>query len=263
MSNSEQVLPKPPPGVEPRVLARINALFEHPKTIQKPSLKQHNTGDKKVPWWLNEMSSSDIEAEPPNSEEIHNEDEETNIKGFRLLPSTYSFDEENESSSEHDPLLPTISTHPSQTATTPNINGPNVIAQYTYPYDHSPSPPPETPADIPNPFPSLYSLIASLFAYIGAFLFDTEPPIVEHSAAHIKLQQSQIRVEVQVVEFDGPEQAEKLVGVVASLHVGDCVVPIMARPKRIREMLRADGVKDLAEDVYGREIKGALRMLGG
>jgi hypothetical protein len=41
-----------------------------------------------------------------------------------------------------------------------------------------------------------------------------------------------------------------------------CVVPITAKPRRVRQLLRDYGVGVGVEDVYGREIKGALRTLG-
>tara|TARA_R110002003_G_scaffold141_27_gene13070 strand:+ start:1216 stop:1740 length:525 start_codon:yes stop_codon:yes gene_type:complete len=40
-----------------------------------------------------------------------------------------------------------------------------------------------------------------------------------------------------------------------------CVVPITAKPRRVRQLLRDYGVGGGVEDVYGREIKGALRTL--
>jgi hypothetical protein len=253
-------------SIEPQVLVKTKVLFEQPPKEHKPDSVPQDLEDKKVPWWRNEMSASDIEAVSLKLEkygETLDEDKEIGIIAFRLPSFKSSFEEESEVFFHDDPRLPTTSTLPPENDISQSTNNLKVIAKHTYPYhSHSPSPPTNLDNTL-DPFPYLSSFIASIFTYISAFFIGAEPAIIEYSPAHIKLQQSQIRVEAQVVEFDGSEQAGKVVGVVASLHVGNRTVPIVARPKRVRELLRADGVEDLPEEIYEREIKGALKMVSG
>ncbi|KAF2855210.1 hypothetical protein T440DRAFT_514242 [Plenodomus tracheiphilus IPT5] len=109
---------------------------------------------------------------------------------------------------------------------------------------------------------SVLSIVDRITTYVS-HLFDSEPTIIEYSNAEIVARTS-ICIKAEWVQYFGLDEAKKMLRLVALVKNGDAPVQtkeMVARPKRVKEILRKVGVKYLAEDVYKKEIFKAMRKL--
>ncbi|OAL01900.1 hypothetical protein IQ06DRAFT_368374 [Phaeosphaeriaceae sp. SRC1lsM3a] len=265
MSNLQEPSTSAPAGIEEDVLAKINAFLEQSEPTQ-PSISRRNSSHQMEVWWSRTDSTSsnrsvldtrNAEEEKDRSAIEEDDDFELDPDEFRLPPSESSF-ESDEEYSEKDALISQgeVSTGSSQFT---DPNAPKIIARYIYTSERTP---PHLPPRQVIPLPTLSSLLAMFCSYLLSFIISNKPDIIEYSPLAVKHRAGDISVEAQVVEF--PAQPEKVVGVVALLHTGDGehrrALPITAKPKRVRELM-AHEVGRLTEDVYEKEIKGALNAL--
>ncbi|KAF1918043.1 hypothetical protein BDU57DRAFT_571947 [Ampelomyces quisqualis] len=277
MSNSEPQSRFLPSGIDPDVQHKINELFEESEALVRPSLSQRSSSSKKSEaWWTTDSSSplgrtkSNLSQEDKNtnSNGISSEEGifESDGKDFRLPPPESDDDpkELNPKGSRYCPEDPNTSSTPIAELLDPN---PKIIARYYYPSEYRPATPPRSPTrQNPSPQPPplmLASLLSTLCMFILSLFTPDAPAIIEYTPQEIAKKIARLQVEAQVVAFDVPE---KLVGVVALLHIGGenserHAIPITARPKRVRELLRQCGYTDM-EDDFGEEIKRALKELG-
>ncbi|KAH7411924.1 hypothetical protein DE146DRAFT_641752 [Phaeosphaeria sp. MPI-PUGE-AT-0046c] len=269
--NSQEPSSSAPAGIDEAVLVKINAFLEQTEPI-RPGISQRSSSNQMEAWRKNSTATTFDQPEPKIHEARQGmktsaikdeEDFDFDPDEFHLPPSGSSSDGYEESSGK-DALQ---SQEESSTSSLPQEHmyqvadpeAPKIIARYIY--SSGRTPPPLSPRE-PVPTLSLVSLLAIFWSYILSFILHNEPDIIEYSPQEIKYRAGDIAVEAQIVEF--PVQPEKVVGVVALLHVGAgehrWALPITAKPKRVRELMTEE-VGKLAEDVYGKEIKGALKAL--
>jgi hypothetical protein len=285
MSNFALPIPDAPSRIDPEVLSKINALFKELEMMKTPnSPKQTGVTKKREAWWENtEPPSADqqVSENMANGEENKDggpkavEEDELELNQEQLLlPPCEDDIEVSIQSSEVNAFLSPESTTTAQLA--PQPIEPIIIARYIYPAERRPGTNPQLPVRPARPAPpTLASLIRMIFQCILELFtdfFTDEPAIIEYTPRQIRQRVEEIRVEAQVVEHDvsAPINSEtttpeRVVGILALIHVGQDVqrqaTPITATPKRVRQLLKGHGV-DLVEDVYGNQIKAALKDLG-
>lgn len=279
MASSQDSSVSAPEGIEEDVLAKIDAFLERSEPT-RPKLSRRGASNEMEAWWTKPATPSSDQAEsaqlsgsqekgmffekdlsPIDAEEALDFDPDK----FRLPSSEdSSLDSDEEECSEKDALLSQddVSASPTEQHHDYGVTdpmAPKIIARYIYPSEHS-SPPLSKRQPVPPS--TLASLLAMLWVYILSFFISDEPGIVEYSPQEIKCRAGDITVEAQVVEFSA--EPEKVVGVMALIHVGDDeqvhAFPITAKPKRVRDLIK-DEVGRTPEDVYRKQIKGALKAL--
>ncbi|KAF2024726.1 hypothetical protein EK21DRAFT_93848 [Setomelanomma holmii] len=290
-------LPPPPKGVDPEVLAKINVFMNTTapkpaskpplKAQQRPALSRRGAGTRNVETKThgivdsldqNEKCGLNASEEKDATDGVFNEIYKSpsrfyhrtlEAERFRCQSTTdkpthnFDCDEYNEKSSL---LFPLSSSTPS-----PNnaLQRSKILARAIYTRPPRTSPPlPLPPRPVPTPSqrkiePSaLTTLLSLLYVFLMGLFVDDQPAIIEYSTAEIK---SKVRVRCEA------QLREVVVGrpriTVVMLHIDDentektQVVPITAKPKRVRDLLKEGGVRDVAENLYGKEILGAMRML--
>lgn len=274
MADSSELSTSAPAGIEEDVLTKINAFLERTEPA-RPSLSRRGASHQMEAWWTKAATSSSAKASSATSERDQDKylspiDEEGALEfdpdDFRSPPSEDSSLDYDDEFSEKDALLSSDNNEvPAPAAYQHNCidvidpKAPKIIARYIYPTERTPPP---LPPRKHVPPPTLFSLVAMLWAYLLSFIIPNEPEIIEYSPQEIKRRAGEISVEAQVVEF--PAEPEKVVGVMALIHVGDGEhrqpYPITAKPKRVHELMK-DAVGSTAEDVYRKQIKSALKAL--
>lgn len=162
-----------------------------------------------------------------------------------------------------------------------DLDAPKFMARYIYPSERHPGPlspltlSPSSPPLLP-PFNEInlahwpnitFSIMSSIESVMNFIMEDKTPGVIEYSASEVKQKMNEIQVEARI--SDAPKSSgattsvpEKVVGIVAFVSVGENqppqVVSITAKPKRVRQVLKDYGVRNVAEDVYGSQIKEAL-----
>ncbi|KAH7073640.1 hypothetical protein BKA63DRAFT_575925 [Paraphoma chrysanthemicola] len=307
--------PAAPPGVDPDVLARINAFMR--QTSLEPSSKcaapidqNGNASVRKRPGLVRrEAATTDVGEKKQNSNTAQEEQDEEGrgqltqgaydwIKKPHILIDTNALDttyvclqrsiqipQRFTKSSEQSPTLSIPHIASSLSINYPEYDeiGREILARATYPSRPPSRPPPLPPrlysktAQVIGP-PTLTSLLSMLYVlFLSFFMLDDKPEVIEHSVRHVK-RRHRVRCEMMVVEAnnnpkisEGPESEDsemhKQVVFMAHLLVEDGntetlrVVPITAKPRRVRGILRDAGIRYGVEDVYEREIKCAMRRL--
>lgn len=225
MSAFREDLPEAPPGIDPEVLSRINMLL-HQDTVpgnDESDTSSHTTED----------AGSDSEDEVSN------------------CPGAYPESEPTPEDGGQDHSKPPRPTPPP----------PKIIARYTYPSEHRVVAPLRQP---PAPPPSLFGRIAT---YVSSY-FDTSPAIIEYTDRQIKRQAKVRVVEAQHVKYATDEKVVRVVALVSNGALDEAgevkarQVEIRAKHRRVRQLLRDEGMGGyVAEEVYSKEIRGALRRL--
>jgi hypothetical protein len=169
----------------------------------------------------------------------------------------------------------------------PDHPSPKVVARYIYPCDRQSA---ITPASLlpglrfvspaATTARSLYNTLARACMRFNSFFIDDQPGVIEYSAAQIA-SKLEICVEMQAIEFTCPRihlasesgsdsfsPPDKVLGVVAFLRSEDGnslgptrKIPIVAKSRRVRQLLNDRGFRAMTEDIYRDEIKVALRGL--
>ncbi|KAI8943713.1 hypothetical protein NX059_001693 [Plenodomus lindquistii] len=116
-------------------------------------------------------------------------------------------------------------------------------------------------AEVALPQPST-CILRRIATYIGT-LFDSQPAIIEYSNTEIAARTS-IRIKAEWIQCSSLDEAKKMLRIMAIVRNGDGpkqVTGIVARHKRVKEIMRNSGVGYLAEDVYKKEIFKCMRKL--
>lgn len=119
---------------------------------------------------------------------------------------------------------------------------------------------------------TLVLLTNSLIDYIVRFCSDDTPAIIEYSDSEVKrmIYEAKIKVEAQIAELpeylgtmSSPPANVELILVLVQVRDDEegQTVSIKAKPKRVRQLLKDHGVRGLAGDVYGAQIKEALQRV--
>jgi hypothetical protein len=271
---------------EDGVLSEIDSLSGKPNMIMTPRVASQDSISKKTDaWWTSKDIAPDLEAFGATTykETIQSHAEATREanaefnEDFRLPLSDSDSDSDKESS-EIDTLLPSqqafeLGALPVLQTPVVDPHTPKIIARYIYPPEHRlVATPPKLPPRRDQPPQS--SVFSSLLSLLFSCIIDSEPAIIEYTPQQIRQGISEACVEAQMIEYEAQTfigsgdgcLPKKFVSVIALLHVGKIdqrrAVPITAKPKRVRELLKDNGMYDSAEDVYRKEIKGALKSLG-
>jgi hypothetical protein len=289
MSAFSQALSDTPPCIETNVLEKINAMFSRSaqnSPAVEPTKPDMNKAEEKplyaaaisppldeAAWFGNKGSVKKTQPETGNPQKTEETEKAT---------SESARNASDEDEGEYYDATPSQPEY---------ITKSRVLARYVYPLEQRPPHLPlldwPPPALAPVALPSLFSLVGLVWDTISSFISSSEPNVVEYSAAEIKKNKANItvRVEAQQVQFTLPRtpnytpspsqsssetadaEPETVVGIVVLLHFDTGhggkkeVIPIMAIPKRVRQLLKMEGVNDLAEELYGKEIKVALGRL--
>ncbi|EFQ92447.1 hypothetical protein P3342_009640 [Pyrenophora teres f. teres] len=259
------MLSQPPPGIDPDVHAKICALFSQP---EPNNATYRGPQDTVVPTLKN------------TSAQLGEVDLTQNASS--MIPPTAPSQEETSCP----PTTPPQPSSPTHLAPHPPMQ-PMIIARFDYPSEsHSKetrhSAPTSAPARAtwapPLEPPSVSSLITKaidttsgyITSYIESF---SQPAIIEYAPWEIA-QRSNIQIQAQVsdsasvegseAERSGTMKPENMVKVMAVVSGGQKqrLVAITAKPKRIKEILRAAGYK-LTEDIYEEQIHEAMKRLRG
>jgi hypothetical protein len=259
MSNLSQSPPQAPPGVDPEVLSKINALFETPEAIVTPSPRRlpTETAKKMEAWWAstgapsaervvgvvvdkeqhevqngvqdqggNEEQSADVNSAA--DEEDHLEFNDIDFFNLTLEDDIVS----NIQLYNLDNLYPPGSAHVPQPSPQPvDPQAPKIIARYIYPSERQSGPLPPVPPQLGQKWPTLPYMIGMIYGFVVELIKDifctSGPMIVEYSEHQIRQNANEVRVETQAVEFEVPTSANTavpapgmVIGVVALLHVG-------------------------------------------
>jgi len=274
MNSNIESSPTAPSGVDPDVLSQIDALFREPKMVMRPALRRRDNAGNPVRRWKKAVPSP----------LAHNN---TTADSFRLPSPEDDLDEDEPS--ERDAVLTTdqsLGSEVTSSSITPSAdpNAPKFMARYVYPSERRPGPlSPALPLPSPPPplppssetnlahWPNITFLIMSSIQSVMDFIMgDSTPGVIEYSASEVKQKMNEIQVEARIAEAPNSSGAtttapEKVIGIVALVSVGENrppqAVSIFAKPKRVRQLLKDYGAKDMAEDVYGLQIKQALMSL--
>ena len=276
-----------PRGFEPEVLKKLNALLRRrSEQARRPSVaRQHSSGGK-----ADNQTAAVTQRRIDGGVSTLESHKKLDLDEFRLPGKGKG--SETPSLPKSVPQLPQGDYFENGEAiavpTTHGSSMPKVIAHYIYPERQSAiAQAPQSPARCAVPPAvaprTLYETLAAACMQLKSFFIDDDPCVIEFSAAQIE-SSLEIRVEVQAVEFSGPrkpqgsgsapeflllsEQSGKTIGVLAFLHIEDGnslgpvrKIPIMAKPKRVRQLLNDRGYCTLPEDTYGEDIKAALKGL--
>jgi hypothetical protein len=260
---------------------------QEPSIVKTPAKEQHDSSSKKTDaWWKYSITSSEIEESDAttvdentqqDAEVVQDTGADFNNEGLLLPSSEFDIDSEEEIS-EANTLLP--SQQNLQLVTLPALPTPvtashalKVIASCIYPNEHEPIVKPSSLSPRQKEPFSFSSLLKLIFNCIMD-IFNDDPAIIEYTPEQIRRKINTVRVEAQIIEYEAEMPSspgsipspKRIVSVTALLYVDELdqrrAVPITAKPKRVRDLIRDDGSYDLVEDLYKKEIKGALKKLG-
>ncbi|CAN9363984.1 unnamed protein product [Alternaria alternata] len=276
MTGSDQSMPNVPPGIDPEVQARIDALLaQHPtaNSTRKIAGEIRNNDGIGSYFGVSTTALTDIldghtnnSTESPTSEPIVN-----------VLQPRVKIDKDNDEGIWYEsvsraapPLSPRYAVlHLSDRSEASRSNVPpyQVITD-VFLLTNSMSVPPLPP---PNPSPPQATLFKRAISYIGNY-FSAPPRIIEYSDAEIK-RKTQVCVKAQKRFVSSVPTQDLVVKVAAVLtdmsptgaNVGEYglvqrPVEILAKHKRVREIKRGLGCF-VVEDVYRKEIRVALERL--
>jgi hypothetical protein len=270
MSGPDQPPPEAPPGIDPEVQSRIDALFARSSTeTSARRIFDPTTNNETV------VSHSDATVTTPRDTIIHlqpNKDvplPSTNLEIAVKKPVKRMEDDQDEGTwHDRTPWAPPPLPRPQTTA---NFTDPSKYLQCSASTQQTTLPAflPTHAIPIPphSPPPSLPTLFSNAISYIGSY-FTSSPGIIEYSDAEIQ-QKTQVVIQAHDGISPSTEATNRIVKVVAILTdvsptgFGEAIkrpVEIQAKHKRVREIKRGLGCY-VAEEVYGKEIRAALGRL--
>jgi hypothetical protein len=271
MSKGTQISQGIPLGIDPEVLSKINALFSEPdmtRQPRRPTLARRDSTGSSEAWWKSKpetvIPSDHIGTAVPSSDPEDDPDEAEFSEKDSLLPTEQA---------------PDSADHPATSSQAVDPHTPKIVARYIYPSEHRSNHQPLSTVGTPSPdhWPTVASLINTLVGRIYSFIFDDDTPaIIEYSKEEVKQKTDRIQIEVRLVEVNtlqshhepahGSPRPEKLIGIMALVPSANGshyhTVSITAKSKRVRQILREEQIGSLVEDVYGAQIKAAMRGLG-
>jgi hypothetical protein len=255
---------------------------QEPSMIKTPAKEQHDSSSKRTDaWWKYSMTSSEIEGSDATTVDKNTQqDVDAKVNTEETLPPSPELESDSgEAAFETNTLLPSqqsfqLVTLPTslQTPVAPS-RAPRIIASCIYPNeDELIVEPPSLPPGQQETFS--FSALLKLICNCVMDIFIDPPAIIEFTPEQIRRKITTVRVEAQIIEYEAQipsstgviPSPERVVSVTALLYMGENdqrrAVPITARPKRVRDLISNEGSYDVVEDVYKREIKGALKNLG-
>ncbi|KAH6846841.1 hypothetical protein B0T12DRAFT_487157 [Alternaria alternata] len=276
MTGSDQSMPNVPPGIDPEVQARIDALLaQHPtaNSTRKIAGEIRNNDGIGSNLGVSTTALTDIlDGHTNNSTESPTSEPIVNVSQARV-----NIDKDNDESIWYEgvprsgsPLSPryaVLHLNDRCEASRSNLPPYQVVTDVSS-LTHSMSVPPLSP---PNPSPPQATLFKRAMSYIGNY-FSASPEIIEYSDAEIK-RKTQVCVKAQKKFVSSVPTQDLVVKVAAVLtdmsptgaNVGEYGlverhVEILAKHKRVREIKRGLGCF-VVEDVYRKEIRVALARL--
>jgi hypothetical protein len=285
MSNCTESSFVAPSGVVPDVLSQIDAMLYEPKMVMRPALRRRDSTGSSTAWRKEEMLSPSANKDTTAARVL----EDANLKldvGKVRLPLSEDYFEEDDPTERDSLLTPDHSPGPKDMSSsiTAVIDpyAPKFVARYIYPSERCPealSPPTpwlQSPGPVSNElnlshWPNIIYLIMSFTESIINFVMeDNTPGVIEYSATEFKQKINAIQVQAPV--FEGPRSSgattsapEKVISIVALVSMGENqppqVVSITAKPKRVRQLIKGYGLVNVAEDMYGVQIKEPLKSL--
>jgi hypothetical protein len=276
MTGSDQSMPNVPPGIDPEVQARIDALLaQHPtaNSTRKIAGEIRNNDGIRSYFGVSTTALTDIlDGHTNNSTESPISEPIVDVSQARV-----KIDKDNDEGIWYEgvpragpPLSPLYAVlHLSDRSEASRSNAPPYqVVTGAFPLTHSMSVPPLPP---PNPSPPQATLFKRAISYISSY-FSASPGIIEYSDAEIK-RKTQVCVKAQKRFVSSVPTQDLVVKVAAVLtdmsptgaNVGEYglvqrPVEILAKHMRVREIKRGLGCF-VVEDVYRKEIRVALTRL--
>jgi hypothetical protein len=276
MTGSDQSMPNVPPGIDPEVQARIDALLaQHPtaNSTRKIAGEIRNNDGIRSYFGVSTTALTDIlDGHTNNSTESPISEPIVDVSQARV-----KIDKDNDEGIWYEgvpragpPLSPLYAVlHLSDRSEASRSNAPPYqVVTGAFPLTHSMSVPPLPP---PNPSPPQATLFKRAMSYISSY-FSASPGIIEYSDAEIK-RKTQVCVKAQKRFVSSVPTQDLVVKVAAVLtdmsptgaNVGEYglvqrPVEILAKHMRVREIKRGLGCF-VVEDVYRKEIRVALARL--
>lgn len=267
MTDSKQSTPEVPSGIDPGVQSRIDALFARPLTVTSARhfddptknndtvVSNSDAATTTLKNTINLQPSKDMpsridEPSPLKKKPVENmeddQDEGTWYEGApwsaQPLPR---------------PQAAGSFTDPSKTLQSPASPKQTTLPAFT---------PTHAAPILRLPPPSPPTLLSRALSYIGSY--SISPAIIEYSDAEIR-RKTEVIIKAQDWTLPSEKATDLVVRVVAILtdvsppgvsEVLERPVEIQARHRRLREIKRERGCY-VAEEVYGRQIRAALRRL--
>ena len=276
MTGSDQSMPNVPPGIDPEVQARIDALLaQHPtaNSTRKIAGEIRNNDGIGSYFGVSTTAPTDIlDGHTNNSTESPISEPIVNVSQARV-----KIDKDNDEGIWYEgvpragpPLSPrhaVLRLNDRSEASRSNVP-PYQVVTAVFPLTHSMPVPPLPP---PNPSPPQATLFKRAISYISSY-FSASPGIIEYSDAEIK-RKTQVCVKAQKQFVSSVPTQDLVVKVAAVLtdmsptgaNAGEYglvqrPVEILAKHKRVREIKRGLGCF-VVEDVYRKEIRVALARL--
>ncbi|KAH3955886.1 hypothetical protein HBI25_143760 [Parastagonospora nodorum] len=262
-------------------------MFYESKIVTRPAQRRQDSTGSSTAWWKEEMPSSSARNDTAAARVLGDANLDLDMGNVRLPLSEDYFEEDDPT--ERDSLLTQdqspISKDMSSSITPVRIvdpYAPKFMARYIYPSERRPealSPPKPSP---PSPAPSsnelnlsywpniTYLIMSFTKSLINFVMEDNTPRVIEYSALEVRQKMKDIQVQARVAEAPKSSGAtnsapEKVIGIVALVSMGENQPPqavsITAKPKRVRQLIKGYGVVNVAEDMYGVQIKEALKSL--
>jgi hypothetical protein len=276
MTGSDQSMPNVPPGIDPEVQARIDALLaQHPTANSTRNIagEMRNNDGIGSYFGVSTTALTDIlDGHTNNSTESPTSQPTVNVFQPRV-----KIDKDNDAGIRYEgvpragpPLSPQHAVlHLSDRSEASQSNTPPYqVVTGAFPLTHSMSVPPLPP---PNSSPPQANLFKRAISYIGNYFSDS-PEIIEYSDAEIR-RKTQVCVKAQKRFVSSVPSQDLVVKVAAVLtdmsptaaDVGEHglverPVEILAKHKRVREIKRGLGCF-VVEDAYRKEIRVALARL--
>ncbi|RYN73030.1 hypothetical protein AA0117_g8138 [Alternaria alternata] len=276
MTGSDQSMPNVPPGIDPEVQARIDALLaQHPtaNSTRKIAGEIRNNDGIRSYFGVSTTALTDIlDGHTNNSTESPISEPIVDVSQARV-----KIDKDNDEGIWYEgvpragpPLSPLYAVlHLSDRSEASRSNAPPYqVVTGAFPLTDSMSVPPLPP---PNPSPPQATLFKRAISYISSY-FSASPGIIEYSDAEIK-RKTQVCVKAQKRFVSSVPTQDLVVKVAAVLtdmsptgaNVGEYglvqrPVEILAKHMRVREIKRGLGCF-VVEDVYRKEIRVALTRL--
>ena len=276
MTGSDQSMPNVPPGIDPEVQARIDALLaQHPtaNSTRKIAGEIRNNDGIGSYFGVSTTALTDIldghtnnSTESPTSQPIVNVFE-PRVKVDKDNDEGIWYEGVPRAGPQLSPRHAVLHLGDRSEASRSNVP-PYQVVTGVFPLTHSMSVPPLPPS---NPSPPQATLFKRAVSYIGNY-FSASPEIIEYSDAQIK-RKTQVCVKAQK-RFVSIVPTQDLVVKVAAVltdmsptgaNAGEYglvqrPVEILAKHKRVREIKRGLGCF-VVEDVYRKEIRVALARL--
>ncbi|KAH8631233.1 hypothetical protein IG631_12915 [Alternaria alternata] len=269
-------MPNVPPGIDPEVQARIDALLaQHPtaNSTRKIAGEIRNNDGIGSYFGVSTTALTDIlDGHTNNSTESTTSEPVANVSQARV-----EMDKDKDEGICYEgvpragpPLSPRHAVlHLSDKCEASRSNVPPYqVVTGVFPLTHSMFPPPLPP---PNPSPPQATLFKRAISYISSY-FSASPEIIEYSDTEIK-RKTKVCVKAQtrlVSSVPTQDLVVKFAAVLTDMspsgaNVGEYglvqrPVEILAKHKRVREIKRGLGYF-VVEDVYRKEIRGALARL--